>query len=198
MNTRAEAAEMLIARAEAAAEAGRYDEAEQLANEVLARNPTQTLLSEKKVFQESDSLSSSSVPLGEGRNGILLRARAHRVMGIVTWRRGDYSRALEYFATAQATYEVVGNREGISEALNGIGMVYAKNSDYVKALENYQTALAINEELGNDIAIARTFGNIGIVYKDIADYALALECYQKALAIYQELGSDYGDRKSVV
>lgn len=190
MNT-SEEAEMLIAHAEAAVQAGRYNEAEQLANEVLTRNPAQAV-PEREGFQESVSSLSSSFPSDESRDEIFLHARAHCVIGTVVWRRGNYSRALEHFAIAQAAYEATGNRRGISDALNGIGMVYAKNSDYVTALENYQKALGINEELGNQIGIARTLGNIGIVYKELGDYAQALECYQKALAIHQELGSNYG------
>ena len=78
MNTNKETAEALIARAEKAVEAGDYDEAERLAEEVLAAHPTQTL-PRREGFSETPSPDgegwdgvSSSFPTGEGRDGVLV------------------------------------------------------------------------------------------------------------------------------
>ncbi|MBK9249551.1 MAG: tetratricopeptide repeat protein [Ignavibacteria bacterium] len=121
---------------------GNYDEAEHLANEVLA---------------ELDSFH-----FEEGRDGVL--SRALLTLGNVSRMRGNFPAALEHYASALGATENANDISGIAKAMTEFGNVYVKLGSYDKALEYYGKALALLEELGEKSSIARVTGNIGIVY----------------------------------
>ena len=176
----------LLTQAEAEAELNKsnYNQAEKLVNEVLAQleephlNPPQ-----KGGLSDSDSF-----PFGEDRDRIQLRANTTRLLGVVSWRRGDNPTALEHYNSALHLSEEIADKAGIANALGNIGLVHWNLSDYPKALEYLQTSLAIYEELSSADDIARNLGNIGGVYWNLSEYSQALEYYQKTLHIYEALG----------
>ena len=94
---------------------GNYDQAEKRANQVLAQlgephlNPPQ-----KGGLSDSDS---NPFPFGEGRDGVLLRANATRLLGVVSHRRGDYPKALEHYNSALLQSEEIADKAGIAKAL---------------------------------------------------------------------------------
>ena len=165
----------LLKQADAEQNNGNYDQAKLLANEVL------TALEES-----ADGLVLSSGASQE------LRAISTRLLGIVSFRCGDYPAALEYLNMALYISEKTSDKAGMAKALGNIGVVYEHLSDYPKSLEFSVKALSIDEELGNKEGVAASLGNLGNVHAYLSDYPKSLECYGKALSITEELGNKEG------
>jgi tetratricopeptide (TPR) repeat protein len=106
--------------------------------------------------------------------------------------QGNYSEALARFHLAQNIAEQIGDRDGVADTLNNIGVVHSNQGDYAQALENYQRSLAISESLGDKTSVSLALGNIGGVLSNQGDYAQALDYYQKSLAIEEALGNKHG------
>src|SRR5262249_15915410 len=106
--------------------------------------------------------------------------------------QGNYQEALARFYFAQNMAEQIGDRTGIADAVNGIGIVHASQGDYAQALEHFQKNLVRREGLGNKGAIAISLNNIGNVHNSQGNYAQALEYYSKSLALREALGDKAG------
>ncbi|MBL7973405.1 MAG: tetratricopeptide repeat protein, partial [Candidatus Kapabacteria bacterium] len=95
---------------------------------------------------------------------------------------------LEYQTRALGIYEELGEKAGIADTSNSIGLLYFSLGDYTQALEFINRALRIEVELGANWGIAKAAGNIGKIYYKLKQFAKALDNYHRALAIHQELG----------
>jgi CHAT domain-containing protein/Tfp pilus assembly protein PilF len=106
--------------------------------------------------------------------------------------QGDYPGALARFHLARNIAEQIGDRDGVADTLNNIGVVHSNQGNYAQALENFQRSLAISEALGDKTGVSLALGNIGGVLSNQGNYAQALEHYQKSLAIEEALGDKRG------
>jgi len=149
-----------LTRAYEAQNAGKYDETIRLANDVLAITTDPAL-----------------------------RAEATRMLGIVAWRQGEHTSALEHYATALEICEQAGIRQGIAVSCASLGHIYYELSDYPPALEYLERALGIAEELGKMEVAEKYLGNIGLIYWACSDYFRALEYLSKALQIAEAQGN---------
>ncbi len=122
----------------------------------------------------------------------MLRVGVARILGVVAWRRGQYSIALEYLTEALRIGEELVHSEEIAAILGNIGSVYLAISDYPHALEYYQRAVTMLEGLSNQTGVARWLGNIAVVHWNLSEFSQALEYYGRALAIDEEIGNTAG------
>ena len=106
--------------------------------------------------------------------------------------KGKWDQALEYWERANVIYEELGDKQGISNALNNIGRVYLNRGGWGQALEYFEKTLTISEELGDKQGISKALNNIGIVYRDRGEWEQALEYFEKTLTISEELGDKQG------
>lgn len=167
----------LLAAAEVAEQAGKYDEAEQLANETLVLNSLQSPLAEGS-DNESD----------EDNSRFHLLARIFLILGSVARHRSNYSLALEHYTAVIAQSEIAGDKGGIAHGLNGMGRVYLNLNSYEKALEYYDKSLAVFEEVRDIRMIGGSNVNMGVVYKHLGAYDKSLEYYAKAITIFEGIG----------
>ncbi|MBK9249547.1 MAG: tetratricopeptide repeat protein [Ignavibacteria bacterium] len=163
----------LLAKANECINTGNFDEAETLANELLAEL--------EKISESGDTV------IAKQRDTI--HCEALITLSIAKWRRGDFHTALTH---ARAALDFAEEKylpdETNAKALGTIGIVYQYLSEYPQALTYYQKALAIYEEIGNKKGTGGTMVNIGIVYGALGQNAIALEYYEKALPIFDEIG----------
>ena len=94
------------------------------------------------------------------------KAEADRLFeaGRRQYRQGRVQEALETFQQVLAIRQGMGDRNGVGETLNEIGLVYENLSQYPKALEFYQQALDISREMRDRQSEGRVQINIGAVY----------------------------------
>ncbi len=178
----------LLTQADAELNRCNYDKAKQLANEVLAHLDSFPASAAKEDSGEGGDVGDAEQQLTQST----LRAISNRLLGVLSWRRGDYPKALEHYNSALILSEEIADKANIAATLGNIGNVYGRLSDYSKALEYCSKALTIDEELGNKAGVARHLGNIGLVHMNLSDAHKALEYYGKALTIDEELGNKAG------
>ena len=71
----------------------------------------------------------------------------------------------------------MGNKKGIANSYNNIGVVYESQGNYPEALKSYLASLKIQEEIGNKYGISASYNNIGEVYFKQGNYPEALKNY---------------------
>ncbi|MBK9248145.1 MAG: tetratricopeptide repeat protein [Ignavibacteria bacterium] len=119
-------------------------------------------------------------------------ARANANIGVVCYYISDYPRALEFYTTAIAIYDEIGEKYKVLSVISNIGNLYLSLGEYPKALEYMNRALAAHNEIGDKSNATLVMGNIGSVYYFIGDYPRALEYLSQTLDAYQQLGNEQG------
>lgn len=123
-------------------------------------------------------------------------------VGIKSWEDGMYSSAIKYQLNGLKIWEELGNKKGIANTYNNIGIVYDALGNYDKAIECHMMAiksreLFLKEEKKNlnpnqisaiKNAEANSYNNLGVVYEKQANLLLlngdsieAMKVYNKAL-----------------
>ncbi|NHM06482.1 tetratricopeptide repeat protein [Flavobacterium sp. CYK-4] len=109
---------------------------------------------------------------------------------------GNYSKALQYFATAQNIFEAEsqGNpktsltiKKGLAKAYGSIGIVFAEQSNYAKALLYHLKSVRIYESIGEKKKCGQVYNNIGVAYQSQGETFKALEYFLKAQKIQEQL-----------
>jgi CHAT domain-containing protein/tetratricopeptide (TPR) repeat protein len=119
-------------------------------------------------------------------------------LGLLQYRRRDYTTAVARYARALAIYENAfgASHPLVATTLNNLGLVYWRQRDYARAEEFFGRALQLAEELfGTDsLRLANPLANLGILAKETGDYALAETRYKRAIAIKERhLGPDHAE-----
>jgi tetratricopeptide (TPR) repeat protein len=107
-------------------------------------------------------------------------------------RRKDYSEALRWYRKSLEISEEIGDKKGLANTYNVLGIMYFKRSDFGESIHWYQRSARIREEIGDREGIASTYYQLGLTYDSLGDYSLALKWYQKNLEIIEEMGDQKG------
>ncbi|NBQ17983.1 tetratricopeptide repeat protein, partial [bacterium] len=100
--------------------------------------------------------------------------------------QGKYPRALINYFESVKINEEIGNKKGMANAYNMIGIIYQYQGGYSQSLKYCYESLKIRESFADkhNMALCRT--NIGIAYSKAKNYEDALQNYELALNIYKE------------
>ena len=104
------------------------------------------------------------------------------------WRKGDFDKALEYYAKALAINERLGLERKMAAQYTNMGNIYGDRGDYVKCIESYNKALKFFQNTADVRAMAIISNNLGICYADTGEMEKAQEFYNRSIAIYKRLG----------
>jgi eukaryotic-like serine/threonine-protein kinase len=96
--------------------------------------------------------------------------------------------ALRNYQDSIAINEKIGQKWGISAALNEIGTVETTGGKPDAALASYSKSLVLLREIGMKGDIADTLTNMGPIYQDLGKFDQALDVYKQALQIQRETG----------
>jgi adenylate cyclase len=147
------------------------------------------------LFSNPDSafvLAEDLVVFGQEKQYLKAQALGYNTQGVSCWLKSNYPKALDYYQRSLKIYEEIGDKKGIANSLNNIGMIYKAQSKYPKALNYYQRSLKIAEEIGDKKGIASALISIGNIYNAQSNYPKALDYYQRSLKIYEEIGNKQG------
>jgi len=103
-----------------------------------------------------------------------------------------YAQALTAYRLGQSVAELIGDKDGVANALHGIGRVHSIQGNYGQALEHCQKSLAIFEVLDNKEGMVRALSTVATIYRSQGDYGQALEYYQRGLAMSEAIGIKLG------
>lgn len=116
-----------------------------------------------------------------------IEAAALKTMGLASYFKHDFNKALEYYNQALEQAEKANARVEMSNIYNNIGVTNKALGNYSTALEAHKKGLAIKEELGLKKSMAVSYNNMGIIYNIQENLPKALEYFQKNLTICEEL-----------
>ncbi len=108
-------------------------------------------------------------------------------MGIVLWKQGKFSPALDLYTKSLKIYRETGNKKGVTKALNNIGIVYDNRHQPDIAIRYYQDALKLSEEINDKRTQSSLLTNLGSLNADKGNYEIALEYHLRGLKIKEEL-----------
>ncbi|WP_088243909.1 tetratricopeptide repeat protein [Calothrix rhizosoleniae] len=77
---------------------------------------------------------------------------------------------MDYLKQTLAISKEIGNRLGVANSLNNLGLAYRNLGDYKKAIDYHQQSLKIDKEIGNRLGVANSLGNLGNTYHSLGDY----------------------------
>ena len=117
---------------------------------------------------------------------------AKDLLGNTYQHMGNYDEAMEIYISALKQAEDLGDKSGIGNMLNSIGVIKGIENELDSALDYFTRSLAIREELGDKSGMGTSLMNIGLVYANKGDYNKALDYYGRSLVICEELGDKSG------
>ncbi|HAI74901.1 MAG TPA: hypothetical protein DCM08_01525, partial [Microscillaceae bacterium] len=103
--------------------------------------------------------------------------------------RGDYFKAFEQHQIAYQIRESIGDKLGMSNSLNNLGLVFQSQGKAAEAIEVMLKALALQEELQEKVSMSSTLNNIGGFYRARDNFEKALEYYTRAYRLSEEIGN---------
>jgi signal transduction histidine kinase len=112
--------------------------------------------------------------------------------GVVYWRMGDLSYALDLFYEAHRIYTSHKDAQGIARSSVNIGIVMKEQAQYEIALGFFFAAYRIYAESGDRTGMSRVLNNIGVAYYTQGEYELARQYHMESLAIKQEDNDERG------
>ncbi len=115
-------------------------------------------------------------------------AHAYNLLGVASWLKSDFSKALEYYQRSFEIFEEAKDKMGLATSLYNIGLIYQNQSEYSRALSYFQQSLKIREEIRDMMGIAINLNSIGNIYADQGIFPKAIDYYQRSLKIKERLG----------
>lgn len=132
----------------------------------------------------------SSIALSNKLNYTKGVANAYINKGYYYKITGNHSQAKACYVWAYILHTNIGNKKGVSAALNSIAsLAYLKGNIRV-ALTYFIQSLTLSEEIDDKKGIGMTLNNIGVINLEQGNSAKALEYYEKAYHAFRELGDD--------
>jgi len=117
-----------------------------------------------------------------------VRASVLRAAGVLAYFQSDYAAARALLEESLAIAGQLGDRWGMSSALNNLGNVACDRGDYPAAQALHEESLAIRRELRDRSGIANSLNNLGNVAYEQGEFARARALYEESLQIGRELG----------
>ena len=110
---------------------------------------------------------------------------------------GPWADAITRHATAVASARRIGDRLGVANALDDLGIVRRLTGDYAGAALAQDEALAIYRALGSEQGQANSLSHLGTVWTLADDYQRAAGALEEALVLYRGLGDREGQAETL-
>ncbi len=114
-------------------------------------------------------------------------------LSLVSYHKGDYSKAVEYGIKSLSIYERKNISDRIGMSYNNLGLIYFEMSLFSEALECQFKALKYKEKTSDKPFLANTLANIGMIFSRLYNLDKALDYSKKAL----ELRKSAGDKRGI-
>ncbi|MES2132634.1 MAG: tetratricopeptide repeat protein [Bacteroidota bacterium] len=115
------------------------------------------------------------------------KAKSYNLIGILCYKKGDYTKALLFQKKALALNEAIHYSYGIAINETNLGNIYSDIGNYALAEVSYLKALRAYNDLNNNEQIAKCLINLGVLKFTLKQYDPAVKQFQEALAIANTL-----------
>lgn len=109
------------------------------------------------------------------------------VISAIFYYLGDYDKQADYCYRSYELAKQVDHKDGMANALNGLGTVYYTIGENEKAVETLKEGLSIVEDSGNKAIMTRILDGLGTAYSNLQDYENALAHMNRTLLVLEEL-----------
>jgi len=190
------------ALAEAYGEEGRFPEAREVLERVVADEPDHPqawyLLGKFSILagdarRAADEYLVRALVVQNRLGNPKGRADALNALGIAHGDLGETERAVERYEEAATLRQRIGDRRGYAASLTNLGTLQFLAGDFEAGRARLDEALAIRSEIGDRQGLAYLENEFGILEEERGRYAEALEHFRRALQMRQELG----DRRAI-
>jgi DNA-binding SARP family transcriptional activator/predicted ATPase/Tfp pilus assembly protein PilF len=106
--------------------------------------------------------------------------------------QNDYGEAKKLFQESLAQYEVLGDRYGQAQALDGLGDVAARQGLHSEAHRCYEAGLTLRREIGDLWGISISLGSLGGLAGRQGAYDEARQWFEESLSIARDLDNPQG------
>ena len=126
-----------------------------------------------------------------------VRAKALIGAAMLAFRQNDYRHAAMLSEKSLALYREMGDRGGIADVLNTLGLVADNLGDPHHAVALYTESLALYRELGSVWEIATSLNNLGVLARAQGEYVRASAFLGESLILRRNLGDAWGTAQSL-
>jgi tetratricopeptide (TPR) repeat protein/predicted Ser/Thr protein kinase len=191
-----------LALAEAYGEEGRFPEAREILERLVADEPDHPrawyLLGKFAILagdarRAADEYLVRALVVQNRLGNAKGRADALNALGIAHGDLGETERAVERYEEAAALRRRIGDRRGYAASLTNLGTLQFLAGDFDAGRARLDEALAIRREIGDRQGLAHLENEFGILEEERGRYGEALEHFRRALQMRQELG----DRRAI-
>ncbi len=124
-----------------------------------------------KAFEHYDQ----ALKVAAGQRDSLQMAYSNNNLGRLFFEQGLLSRSYEYFVTALAYFEALGDSSGLAYTYQSLANLYKSQRDYAKAEANYLRAYTMRLSLRNTRDIMSALVQVGRLYQEINQHDKALK-----------------------
>lgn len=115
-------------------------------------------------------------------------AKSYNLLGILFYKKGDFTKALGFQKKALALNQSVHNETGIANNLTNLGNIYSDINYLTLAEQSYLQALQAYNKMGNTILVARCLLNIGVLKYNQKQFNAAIKQFEQALNYANQIG----------
>lgn len=123
--------------------------------------------------------------------------KANNIFGLIEWRKGAYSNAIDYYLEALNFAHEVNDKNEIAKSYNYLGLIFWKTGNYPKSFSYLYKSLEIKEELLDKNEIALTLNNLSTVYIAVGNYDESINHAKKALILSKETKNNYSTGRAL-
>jgi two-component sensor histidine kinase/Tfp pilus assembly protein PilF len=112
-----------------------------------------------------------------------LRGFIHLSLGILHKNQQDYSTALEEYRISERLFKELEDENGLAQTYNNMGIVYKWLKNYNQAEKEYKKCLGLWSKLEDFKNMAKTYHNLGVLNVERGDFDEAIHYAKKSIDI---------------
>ena len=148
---------------------------------------------EKNISESEDYLVQAEKIINAGKkikNKEKLLADVYSKIGVIHYRRGNYSDAISFYLKAKRIYDEADDIPNICEVLHNIGVIYRFQGEHKKAIRNFKEVIELNKQIKDTFRIAAAYNMMGVSYRKQYKLDSALICYDVAKTFFKKIKSE--------
>ena len=162
-------------------------------HDTVRLNAMNTAAKEGYLYSQPDSafyFAQKAYEMAKKTGYVAQQAAAINVQGFSFYIKGEYDKALGYYAEGMALYDGTESDKNLGALYNNTALIHINRGDNVEALDFFFRSLRIMKKLDNQFGMAIILNNIGIIYMDQGDHARAIDNYSRSVKIQEALGDN--------
>lgn len=123
-------------------------------------------------------------------NSLKHLAKAFNLLGVLYYKKGNFTKALNYQKQALTLNQSINNETGIAINHTNLGNIYSDINYLQLAEQSYLQALQAYNKTGNTLHIVRSLINLGVLKYNQKQYNAAIKQFEEALGYANNIGEN--------